>query len=321
MDIICSGINFLNNSDVSIKWVFNMKSIKDRVVLVTGSGRGFGRAMAYTYALEGAKVVAAARTKAELDEMAKAIRAKGGEVLTVPMDLSKEDDIYKLRDKTLDTYGGLDTLVNNAATSLWKTFDEMTIKNFDFTMAVNLRAPFILTKAFFDTMKKQGGASVINVTSRSAEIGFVAEIGYCPSKYGIEGLTQCLALELKPYNIAVNSLNVASPPGKRLKPTELTIAQAKQMPKEVREMYADDESMYEAFKNAWVFLAVQDAKGVTGQRIGTRELAEYLKSNPWTAALARWGGKLTQAVYVQYDFPKSVRYQTPEGGIKELKFE
>ena len=296
-------------------------TIKDKVVLVTGSGRGFGRAMAYAYAKEGAKVVAASRTKTELEDMAKSIRSKGGEVLTVPMDLSKEEEIYQLRDKTLDTYGRLDTLVNNAATSVWKTFEEMTVRDWDLTMAVNLSAPFILTKAFFDTMKKQGGGSIINVTSRSAEIGFVAELAYAPSKYGIEGLTQCLALELKPFNIAVNTLNVASPPGKRLKPTELTLAQAQNMPKEVREMYADDQSMYEVFKDAWVFLALQDAKGVTGQRIGTRELAEYLRSNPWTAALAKWGGKLTQAVYVQYEFPKSVRYQTPEGGVKELKFE
>ena len=298
-----------------------MKSIKDRVILVTGSGRGFGRAMAYTYALEGAKVVAAARTKEELDDLAKVVRSKGGEILTVQTDLTKDDAINKLRDKTLNTYGRLDTLVNNAATSLWKTFEEMSVQEWDFSMAVNLRAPFILSKAFFETMRKQGEGSIINVTSRSAEVGFVAEIAYCPSKYGIEGLTQCQALELKQYNIAVNSLNVASPPGKRLKPTELTLAQAKKMPKEIRDAYADDESLYAAFKDAWIFLAVQDANGVTGQRIGTQELAEYLKRNPWTAAVAKWGKKLTQAVYVQYDFPKSVRYQTPEGGIKELKFE
>ena len=298
-----------------------MKSIKDRVILVTGSGRGFGRAMAYTYALEGAKVVAAARTKEELDDLAKTLRTKGYEILTVQTDLSKDDDINKLRDKTLNKYGRLDTLVNNAATSLWKTFEEISAREWDFSMAVNLRAPFMLSKAFLETMKKQGGGSIINVTSKSAEIGFVAEIGYCPSKFGIEGLTQCQALELKKYNIAVNSLNVASPPGKRLKPTELTLAQAKQMPKEIKESYASDESMYAAFKDAWIFLAVQDANGVTGQRIGTQELAEYLKGNPWTAAIAKWGKKLTQAVYVQYDFPKSVKYQTPEGGIKELKFE
>lgn len=299
-----------------------MSRLEDKVVLVTGSGRGFGRSMAITYAREGAKVVSASRTRSELEDMAKEIRSRDGEVLTVPTDLSKADDIYHLRDKVLDTYGRLDVLVNNAAIGLWKTVDEMSVQDWDLTLNVNLRAPFILTKAFLETMKSQGRGSIINVTSRSAELGFVAEIGYCPSKYGIEGLTQCFTLELKPYNIAVNSLNVASPPGKRLKPTGLTLAEAKKIPKEVSERYTDDDSMVEAFKDAWTFVALQDASGVTGQRLETRQLAEYIRRNGWEAAVENWRGKLTKAVYVTYDFPKSVRYQTGPGGseTKELKF-
>jgi len=301
----------------------NLNRLEGKVVLVTGSGRGFGRAMAIAYAREGARVVAASRTRSELEDIAKVIRSQGGEVLTVPTDLSKEDEIYFLRDKVLETQGRLDVLVNNAAISLWKTIEEMTVQDWDLTLDVNLRAQFILTKAFLDNMKSQGRGNIINVTSRSAEIGFVAEIGYCPSKFGIEGLTQCLALELKPYNIAVNSLNVASPPGKRLKPTGLTLADAKKRPKEIREQYTDDDSMVEAFKEAWIFLALQNGSGVSGQRLGTRELADYIRHYGWEAALAKWRGKLTQAVYTTYDWPKSVRYQTGPGGseIKEIKFE
>ena len=299
-----------------------MNRLDGKVALVTGSGRGFGRSIAMAYAIEGAKVVVASRTRSELEDMARVTRSLGGDVLVVPTDLSKEEDIHSLRDKVLDTYGRLDILVNNAATSPWKTIEEMTVQDWDRTIDVNLRAQFILTKDFLNTMKSQGRGSIINVTSRSAEIGFVAEIGYCPSKYGIEGLTQCLALELKPHNIAVNSLNVSSPPGKTLKPTELTLAEAQKMPKEIRERYADDESMVEAFKDAWTFLALQDASGVTGQRLRTKDLAEYLSRNGWEAAVENWRGKLTKAVYVTYDFPKSVRYQTGIGGseIKELKF-
>ena len=294
--------------------------MKDKVVLVTGSGRGFGRGMAVAYARAGAKVAGCSRTRSELESMAQTIRSHGGEVTIYPMDLSNEKEIYKMRDDILDKYGRLDCLVNNAATSLWKTFDQMTVKDWDLTFDVNIRSQFILSKAFFETMKSQNSGSILNVTSRSAEVGFVAEIGYCPTKYAIEGLTQCLAMELKQYNIAVNSLNVASPPGKRLKPTELTLAEAAEMPDEIREQYADDESMVEAFQDAWVFLALQDGSGVTGQRLGTREVAEYLRRNGREAAKAKWSKKLTQAVYVTYDLPKSVRYQTPEGGIKELKF-
>jgi NAD(P)-dependent dehydrogenase (short-subunit alcohol dehydrogenase family) len=244
----------------------------------------------------------------------------GGEALAISMDLSKEDDIYKLRDQVLDKYGRLDILVNNAATSLWKTVESMSVAEWDFTLAVNLRAPYILTKAFLDNMKKQGSGNIINVTSRSAEIGFVAEIGYCPSKFGIEGLTQALALELKQYNIAVNSLNVGAPEGRRLKPTELTLKEAEEMPEDVKSRYATDEELVEAFTDAWTFLAMQDGYGVSGQRLGTKQIAEYLSRYGWEAATANWSKKLTQAVYTTYDWPKSVRYQTPEGGIKELKF-
>lgn len=298
-----------------------LKRLKGKVALVTGSGRGFGRTVAIAYAIEGAKVIAISRTVSELEGLEKIIQNKGGDILIIPTDLSKDEDIYRVRDKINDDFGRLDILVNNAATNPWKTFDKITIKDWDHSFAVNLRAPFVLSKLFFDSMKKQGGGSIINVTSGSAQYGFVAEMAYCPSKYGIEGLTQCLALELKPYNIAVNTLGVSAPPGKTLKPTELTLEEAKKMPKDIRDTYADDEPMIESFIDAWVFLALQDASGVTGQRLYTNKLADYIKRNGWEAAIENWKGKLTKAVYVSYDFPKSVRYQTRDGKWKELKFD
>jgi NAD(P)-dependent dehydrogenase (short-subunit alcohol dehydrogenase family) len=297
-----------------------MKTVNGKVILVTGSGRGFGRAMAYAYAVAGAKVVSVSRTVSELESLEKSIKEKGGEVLTVPTDLTDDNAINALKDKVLDEFGCLDVLVNNAATSPWKRFDEMTARDWDLTIDVNLRAPFILSKAFVGSMRKLGQGSIINVTSKSSEIGFLAEVGYCPSKFGIEGLTQCLAMELQNDNIAVNSLGVGAPEGLRLKPTELTLEEASNMPEEIRSQYADDDSMARAFTDAWSFLALQNAKGVTAQRFGTRQLAEYLRRNGWEAATAMWSRKLTKAVYVPYDFPKSVRYQTPEGGIKELVF-
>ncbi|MHA2408284.1 MAG: SDR family NAD(P)-dependent oxidoreductase [Candidatus Ranarchaeia archaeon] len=297
-----------------------MKKLLEKVILVTGSGRGFGRAMAYAFALEGAKIVSVSRTVSELKSLENKIREKRGDVLTIPVDLRVEREILGLRDKVIEYYGKLDVLVNNAATSPWKLFEDMTIKEWDATISVNLRAPFILSKVFLDSMKKQGHGSIINVTSKSSEIGFLAETGYCPSKFGIEGLTQCLAMELHQYNIAVNSLGVNAPPGLRLKPTELTIAEADEMPEEIRKMYANDESIAEAFGEAWTFLALQDAKGVTGQRLGSRQLAESLKNIGWEETCAKWKRKLTKAVYVSYDFPKTAKYQTPTGGFKEIKF-
>lgn len=297
-----------------------MRSLKDKVIMVTGSGRGFGRAMAYAYALAGAKVVSVSRTVSELKSLEEKILSKDGQVLTVPTDLTDEKAIGSLKSKVTDEFGPLDVLVNNAATSPWKRFDDMTTWDWDLTLGVNLRAPFILSKTFVSDMRKQGQGSIINVTSKSSEIGFLAELGYCPSKFGIEGLTQVLAMELQHDNIAANSLGVGAPEGLRLKPTELTLDEAENMPEEIKSKYATDESMAEAFTDAWSFLALQNGRNVTGQRFGTRQLAKYLGEHGWEAAVSNWRGKLTKAVYTPYDFPKSVRYQTPEGGFKEMVY-
>ena len=298
-----------------------MRRLEGKVALVTGSGRGFGRPVAVAYALEGARVVSVARTSSELSSTEEMIRSKGGEVMTIQADLAEPDEILKMQGRVLDEYGRMDVIFNNAAMSPWKTFDETTVDDWDRTLAVNLRAPFLLTKVFLEAMRGQGGGSIINVTSGAAVKGFVAEVAYCPSKYGLEGLTQCLALELKPYNIAVNTLGVAAPPGKGLKPTELTQEEVDRIPAEVRARYADDESMVEAFRDAWTFMALQDGGGVTGQRVSTRQLAEELERDGWDTVRERMKGKLTKAVYEPYDFPKSVRYQTREGGWRELSFE
>jgi len=277
--------------------------------------------MAVAYGREGATVVSVARTRSELEGTEELIQSAGGEVLTVPTDLAIPDEILRLRDTVLNSFGGIDMLVNNAATSPWKILEEMTVDDWDRTIAVNLRAPFLLAKAFMGSMRERGGGSIINITSRSAEMGFVAEAGYCPSKYGLEGLTQCFALELRPLNIAVNSLNVSAPEGMSLKPTELTLEEAAGMPKEVRARYADVDSMVEAFAKAWAFLALQDGEGVTGGRFSTRLLAEELAMDGWDAVREKHGGFLTKTVYEPYPFPSSVRYQTAEGGWKELRFE
>ena len=298
-----------------------MKRLEGKVVLVTGSGRGFGRSMALAYGLEGAKVVCVARTVSELNGTRDLIRSAGGDAAVLRVDLTIPDEIDSLREAVEERFGGLGVLVNNAATSPWKTLDETTVEDWDRTLGVNLRAPFLLAKAFKGSMSARGGGSIINVTSRSAEMGFVAEVGYCPSKYGLEGLTQCLALELRPLNIAVNSLNVSAPEGKRLKPTELTIREAAEMPEEERSRFTSEEEMIAAFTDAWTFLALQRGSGVTGQRLSTKELAEALDRDGWEAVEERLRGRLTMAVYQSYDFPRMVRYQTPVGGWNELVFE
>ena len=303
-----------------------MRRLEGKVVLVTGAGRGFGKYMALAYAQEGAKLIAVSRSVNELSALKESIEKKGGNCVPFPIDLVNLNEMARLKDFVEKQFGRLDTLVNCAADSPWNVFEDTTVEAWDRTISVNLRAPFVLSKLFFPMMKQQGRASIINITSTSAQMGFIAEVGYCPSKYGLEGLTQCLAMELHQYNIAVNSLNVAAPEGKRLKPSKLTFSEEIKLPEEIRAKYADENSMVEAFSEAWSFLALQDAHGVTGQRFGTKNLADYLKENGWEAAVANWRNKLTKAVYVSYDLPEKVQYEGPlveklgMAGKKELIF-
>jgi short-subunit dehydrogenase len=159
-------------------------------------------------------------------------------------------------------------------------------------------------------MKKQGHGSIINISSGSATKGFMAETGYCPSKYGLEGLTQCLAMELFNYNIAVNSLSPSAPQGMILKPSKITASEEQKLPKDITSKYATDDSIFTAFAEAWCFLALQDAHGVTAQRFSSRELANCLSKDGWEATVTSRGNKLTKTVYVPYDLPDQVQYDT-----------
>jgi len=301
-----------------VDWIMGDR-LKGKNILVTGSGRGFGQSMAVAYAAGGAHVIITARTISELRNTEHYIDSVGGTYSTVPCDLSDDTSIKGLVNYA-ETLGGLDVLVNNAATSPWLTIDQITVEDWDRTLAVNLRAPFVLSLNLYKQMAERGGGSIINISSGSSEKGFMAELAYCIGKFGLEGLTQCLALELKNQNIAVNSLNVGSPPGYRLKPTELTEEEASMMPENVRDLYAPVDLMVQHFTNAWVFLALQNGDGITGQRFASRKLAEELMVHGEAELLKRNRGMLLKAEYQQIDFPEKVKYQTPEGGWKEIQF-
>ena len=193
-----------------------MGRLEGKVVLVTGAGRGFGKYMSLAYAVEGANVIAASRTVSEITKLKESIETNDGSCVIFPTDLLKLDDMTRLRDFIEMQFGRLDTLVNCAADNLWKVFDNTTLEEWDKSISINLRAPFVLSKLFLPMMKNQGRGSIINISSGSATKGFIAESAYCPSKFGLEGLTQCLAMELYNYNIAVNSLNPSAPMGKKL---------------------------------------------------------------------------------------------------------
>lgn len=248
--------------------------LKDKVALITGGGRGVGRSVAVAFAEQGAKVIITARTAEELAKTEQQIQDIGGHVLVIPADLSDDKQTAALRDRILSDYGRLNVLVNNAAEMLLKTIDEMTPNEWDYTMNVNLRAPFMLVKGFWESMKVGGGGSIINVSSYSAVSGWRQEVHYCASKWGLDGFTRALAVEAYPYNIAVNSLHT----GKfKMKKTSWTDAYFASLPVEYRARFIDPRLITPAF----IFLAMQDARGVTGRRLKADDLSYRIQLEGW----------------------------------------
>ena len=252
--------------------------LKGKVASVTGAGRGLGQSVALAYARQGAQVIAVSRTRSELDRTAAMIEAEGGRVLTLLVDLSQEDQVRKMADRVLDKFGRLDVLVNNAARLPLKPFEKMTMQDWDRTLAVNLRAPVLITRLFLESMVAQGRGSIINVSSAAGVKGFELETDYCASKFALEGFSRALALELKQYNIAVNTITPGGLTGHvRIKPTSMTQAQFNALSPEERSRWHDPIVLTEAF----VYLALQDANSLTGQRVYAYDLSAQIRQKGW----------------------------------------
>ncbi len=214
--------------------------------VVTGAGRGLGRAIAIGLAREGARVWMCARTIEELERTASLIQDAGGTAKVIRVDLSDPDACQELVSTVIDEARSLHVLVNNAAVLKRTPVEDLPLRDWAQTLAVNLTAPFLLTRDFLPYMKKEGG-SVINVSSRSGVLPFAEEAAYCSSKFGLEGFTKCLALELAGTGISVNTVT----PGLRIKPTSVTEVQISEMPDEEKKEWSDPEEIVPGF----VFLA------------------------------------------------------------------
>lgn len=181
-----------------------------KCAVVTGAGRGLGRASAIAMAREGAAVLLVSKTKSELEETAGVIRADGGKTTVFAADVAQPDELARLVAAALKKYGSVDIVMNNAAvigpltllanveTDAWET-----------AMAVNLRAPFLLAKEAIPHMMRRNGGKIINVTSGLGDIVMSPFGVYSITKAGLIHMTRILAEELKPWNIQVNGLDPA----------------------------------------------------------------------------------------------------------------
>lgn len=233
-----------------------------KVAIVTGASRGIGKAEAIAMAKEGAAVIVAARTIEVKDkrlpgtifETVDQIKSDGGRAMALKCDVSKEEDVQAMVQSTLETFGRVDILINNAAVAFPLSLLEISLKRWQLVMDVNMTGTFLCTRAVAPAMIKQGSGSIINTSSDPflMRTGSPAGITYGVAKAAIEQFTYTAAAELASYNIAVNCLA----PGKGVLTEGSMIGMSPDFDKSD---WIGPENMVKAA----LFLAVQDAKGVT----------------------------------------------------------
>jgi len=178
----------------------------DKIALVTGGSRGIGKALALAFGEAGAKVVVAARNVNLLEEVVKKIQVMGSDAFYVRCDLTRDNDIYSLIEKTIERYGRIDILVNNAGISPWiKKSEEVTKEMWGEVIQANLLAPFLLCREAGKIMMKQNWGRIINIASVGGLVALPRQIAYCATKGALIQMTKVLAIEwAEKYNITVN---------------------------------------------------------------------------------------------------------------------
>ncbi len=178
--------------------------LKDKVIIVTGGGRGIGRSASITLAANGAKVAVVAKTESEINSVAGEIDSAGNVALPVVCDVSDERQVKDMVSEVNSKFGIVDVLINNAAVAFVDRLVDTKTSDWDKLMAVNLKGTFLCTREVVGPMMERRSGKIINVSSRAGREPFANFTAYCTSKYGIIGFTETLAVELSEYNIFVN---------------------------------------------------------------------------------------------------------------------
>ncbi len=190
-------------------------SFQNKVVIVTGSGAGIGRAAAILFAQQGAKVVVNSVTPKSGEETLRMVREAGGEGIYVCGDVSLQETAARIVDETMKAYGRIDVLVNNAGIVLGGSVDTTTQEDYTRTMDVNVRSVLLMTQGVLPAMRAQGGGVIVNTASVAGIKGLKDRVAYSASKGAVIAMSRAMAMDLIGENIRINCVS----PGTTLTPS------------------------------------------------------------------------------------------------------
>ena len=256
-----------------------MKRLKDRVAIVTGGGKGIGKAISLAFSKEGAVVVAAGRTLSALQETCDTIKSKGGKAMAIKADVTVEKDVVRLVSETVKTFGKVDVLVNNSGiTGPTMRVMDMDLDKWNETIAVDLTGSMLCSREVLKYMVPKKKGSIINVVSEGGRSGdgrsgFPLRSAYCASKMGLIGFTETLSIEVGEFNVRVNGVSPGPVNGGHIFNAMRAKAKVTGKPfEEIMEELARSSSLKRLAEEsevaaAAVFLASDESSGITGQLI------------------------------------------------------
>ena len=239
---------------------------KDKVVIITGSGRGIGQAIALKFARQQANVVVADRNEPRARETAELVEKAGGKALAIDTDVTHFDSVQEMQARTLETFGTVNILVNNAGWDVVQPFFENTLEMIDKLIDVNLKGCIYCSRVVGEYMMKEQQGKIVNISSEAGRRGSGTEAIYAAAKGGVIAFTKSLATILGPYNINVNSVSPAiteTPAVKKGMEMSKTIAEAMKLRAEqslFKRVAQPDE-----IADAVLFFSSEASKYVTGQ--------------------------------------------------------
>jgi len=248
------------------------KELQQKVAFITGAASGIGLEVAKKFAKEGAKVVISDLNEAAAQKAVNLLMEKGYDALAIGCDVTKEEQIEQSINDTIETFGKIDILINNAGLQHVAEIENFPTEKFEFMLKVMLTAPFIAIKKVFPIMKKQGYGRIINMASINGVIGFAGKAAYNSAKHGVIGLTKVAALEGAAHGITVNALCPGYVDTPLVQNQLKEIAETRNIPVEK----VMEDVIYplvpqkrllsvQEIADYAVFIASDKAKGVTGQ--------------------------------------------------------